>query len=65
MEKKQLLPSLDRSIDEIRRISGGSSDVLINRFVTGGIHCALLCCEGMVSTSVITELIFEPLYFGV
>jgi len=61
MEKKQLLPSLDRSIDEIRRISGGSSDVLINRFVTGGIHCALLCCEGMVSTSVITELIFEPI----
>ena len=61
MEKKQLLPSLDRSIDEIRRISGNSSDVLINRFVTGGIHCALLCCEGMVSTSVITELIFEPI----
>ena len=61
MENKQLLPSLDRSIDEIRRISGNSSDVLINRFVTGGIHCALLCCEGMVSTSVITELIFEPI----
>lgn len=61
MEKKQLLSSLDRSIDEIRRISGGSSDVLINRFVTGGIHCALLCCEGMVSASVITELIFEPI----
>lgn len=35
--------------------------MLINRFVTGGIHCALLCCEGMVSTSVITELIFEPI----
>ena len=61
MEKKELLPVLDSSIKEIRRISGGSSDVLINRFVTGGIHCALLCCEGMVSTSVITELIFEPI----
>ena len=61
MEKEELLPVLDSSIDEIRRISGNSSDVLINRFVTGGIHCALLCCEGMVSTSVITELIFEPI----
>ena len=61
MEKGELLPVLDSSIDEIRRISGDSSDVLINRFVTGGIHCALLCCEGMVSTSVITELIFEPI----
>ncbi len=60
MEKSGLLPGLDGSIEEIRRISGNSSDVLINRFVTGGIHCALLCCEGMVSTSVITELVFEP-----
>ena len=61
MEKGGLLPVLDSSIREIRRISGGSSDVLINRFVAGGIHCALLCCEGMVATSVITELIFEPI----
>ena len=61
MKERGLLPSLDDSIAEIRRISGGSSDVLINRFVTGGIHCALLCCEGMVSASVITELIFEPI----
>ena len=61
MENGGLLPVLDESIKEIRRISGDSSDVLINRFVTGGIHCALLCCEGMVSASVITELIFEPI----
>ena len=60
MKKGGLQPVLDRSIDEIKRISGGSSDMLINRFVTGGVHCALLCCEGMVSTSVITEMIFEP-----
>ena len=61
MEKGGLLPVLDSSIQKIRSVSGGSSDVLINRFVTGGIHCALLCCEGMVSASVITELIFEPI----
>lgn len=61
MEKGGLLSSLDGSIERIHSISGDSSDVLINRFVTGGIHCALLCCDGMVSTSVITELIFEPI----
>ncbi len=56
----KLETSLSRSIAEIKRISGNSSDVMINTFVTGGIHCALICCEGMVSASVITELIFEP-----
>lgn len=60
MKEGRLLSSLDRSIEHIKQISGGSSDLLINRFVTGGVHCALLCCEGMVSTSVITEMIFEP-----
>lgn len=53
--------SLNRSIDTIQRISGGSSDVLINRFRSGGISCALICCEGMVSASVMAELIFEPI----
>ncbi|MBQ1519804.1 MAG: spore germination protein [Ruminococcus sp.] len=53
--------SLEKSIDTIQRISGGSSDVLINRFVTGGISCALISCEGMASSSVMAELIFEPI----
>lgn len=57
----KIIPDLKKSIEKIKEISGGSSDVLINEFVSGGIHCALLCCEGMVSTAVITELIFEPI----
>ncbi len=56
-----LYSELKRNIAEIKRISGGSSDVLINEFVTGGIHCALLNCDGMVSASTITELVFEPI----
>lgn len=59
--KGELIPELKRNIEEIKRRTGGSSDVLINEFVAGGVHCALICCEGMVSTSVITELIFEPI----
>ena len=57
----KIIPDLKKSIEKIKEISGGSSDVLINEFVSGGVHCALLCCEGMVSTAVITELIFEPI----
>ena len=61
MNGMKIMPSLELNLVRIRELSGGSSDVLINRFVTGGISCALVCCEGMVSTSVITELIFEPI----
>jgi spore germination protein KA len=55
-----LIPDLDGNIAEIKRICGESSDLLVNEFVTGGIRCALLCCEGMLSTSTITELILSP-----
>lgn len=56
-----IIPDLKRNIAEIKSISGGSSDVLVNEFVTGGINCALLCCEGMLATSTITELILIPI----
>ena len=61
LEKYTIMSSLECNLKRITEISGGSSDVLINRFVTGGISCALVCCEGMVAASVITELIFEPI----
>ena len=56
-----IIPDLKLNIKKIKEISGGSSDVLINEFVTGNIHCALICCEGMLSTSTITELILKPI----
>lgn len=56
-----IITDLKRNIEEIKRISGGSTDLMVNEFVCGGISCALLACEGMLSTQVITELVFEPL----
>ncbi len=56
-----IIPDLKLNIKKIKDISGGSSDILINEFVTGDIHCALICCEGMLSTSTITELVLEPI----
>ncbi len=58
---KPIPPSLEENIAHIQHISQKSSDVLINHTVVGGISCALLCCEGMLSTSTITELILHPL----
>ncbi len=60
MDKMQIIPDLKQNIEKIKELSGNSSDILVNEFITGGINCALLCCEGMVSTSVITELVLEP-----
>lgn len=59
--KNTLSLSLNQNISEIKRIANGSSDVKINQFTTGGIKCALLCCDGMVSTAFMTELIFDPI----
>lgn len=56
-----ILTDLKASIERIKQISGGSSDVLVNEFKTGGIKCALLCCEGMLSTATVTELVLEPI----
>ena len=59
-ENTGIISDLRGNIRKIKEISGNSSDVMINRFVSGGIQCALVCCEGMISTAVITELILEP-----
>ncbi len=56
-----LTSSLNENILNIRRILNNTSDLLINDFEVSGIKCSLLCMEGMVSTSVITTLILNPL----
>ena len=54
-------PSLSENIAMIKRISGGSSDVQINEFTTGGIRCALICCEGMMSSQTAAEMVLSPI----
>lgn len=56
------LPShLEETLAVLRRQCNGSSDLLINPVTVGGISCALVCCEGMISTATSTELILSPL----
>ncbi len=56
-----IIPSLSESIQKIKDISLESSDVLINEVRIDGMKCCLFCCEGLVSTSTLTELILHPL----
>lgn len=56
-----IIPELSPSIQKIKQYSMESSDVLINEVVVSGIKCCLFCCEGLASTSAMTELILLPL----
>ncbi len=60
-ENVPVTSSLDENINNIRNILGESSDLLSNPFFINGIPCDLLCCEGLVSTQTITDLILVPM----
>lgn len=59
--KIRIISELKENIAMIKQISGGSSDVLISEFTTGGIKCALLCCEGMMSSQTAAEMVLSPI----
>ena len=58
---KNLSGTLEEMLAAVRTICANSSDILINRITIGGISCALLSCEGMLSTAIMTDLIIRPL----
>lgn len=59
--ESRIFPCLSDNLAMIRDISGGTSDLLINEIEICGVRTALICCEGMHSTSTITELVLHPL----
>ncbi|MGN0674336.1 MAG: spore germination protein [Oscillospiraceae bacterium] len=60
-KKVHISRSLRENITNIENILGKSSDLLLNPFYIGSVPCNLVCFEGMISTSTITELILRPL----
>ena len=60
-ESSGIAGTLEEILAQVRHICGNSSDILINRLMIGGIPCAVLTCEGMLSTSIMTQLLIEPL----
>ena len=53
--------SLKDKIKRFKEITSGSSDLMINEVEICGVKTALLSCEGMMSTQVVTRLVLVPL----
>ena len=62
--QQTISPQLSVNLSKIRTIAEGSSDLLVNEFVLSGLPAALLCCEGMLSTSTMTELILSLIHIS-
>lgn len=60
-EQRPIPEKLEEAIAEVRQIANNSSDILINRLIIGNISCAIVSCEGMLSTAIMTDLIIKPL----
>lgn len=60
-ESMPVKSALSENIKIIKELMNGSSDLLVNEFTISGKPSALICCEGMVSTAAIAQLIFRPL----
>lgn len=56
-----IISNLEDNLLRIKKICDYSSDLLVNEVNISGINVALLCCEGMISTSTLTELVLLPL----
>lgn len=56
-----IIPDLHSNIKKFQEISGETSDALLNEVIISGVPCCLICCEGLVSTATITELVLHPL----
>lgn len=60
-ENAKIEASLEEKIANLKCIMDNSSDLMINRIEISGHKSALITCEAMVSTGMITQLIFHPL----
>ena len=57
----RLKKSLSENLENIRQITGKTSDLLENPITVNGVNFNLICFEGMISTSTITELVLHPI----
>ena len=60
-ETRLLPPVLAEQLAVMRQIADGSVDLLVDTVTVGGIPCALVTCEGMLTTATTAEMIIEPL----
>ncbi len=61
LQTQVLSDSLEQNLRHLKSIWASSADLLINRVALGGQACALLCCEGMLSTNTLAQMVMQPL----
>lgn len=61
LTSRPLSSRLEETLAAISEVWAQSADLLITRVTLGGIPCALLCCEGMLSTATLAQMVLEPL----
>lgn len=59
-QERAIYTDLTQNLSYIRKITGNSTDILINEFVTGGIKCAFICCDGMLSSRAAADMVLAP-----
>lgn len=60
-KSENLSPRLEGSIAKIKNTFGGSADVNVMRVEVSGVKCAVVTLEGMVKSSDLAKMLFEPL----
>ena len=60
-QKTAIYADLEQNLNYIKKITGHSTDILVNEFVTGGIKCAFLCCDGMLSSRAAADMVLAPI----
>ncbi len=60
-KKQRIYADLEQNLNYIKKITGHSTDILVNEFVTGGIKCAFLCCDGMLSSRTAADMVLAPI----
>lgn len=60
-ENVSLEKELDANLENIKRILGNTSDLLVNPIAVSGIKAAVLCFEGMTSGYDTIEMVVKPL----
>ena len=56
-----LRANINDSLDELRRLCGDTADLNVMEVTVCSVKCAVVTIEGLVSTSAMADLVFQPL----
>ena len=64
-ERYAFSESLSVTLDALRKLTGGTSDLVTSEAELGGVRCAVAVIEGMASTQMLSSAVLEPIMLAV